>query len=227
MIKKLRRKLFPKKEEKVWKRGEFPLTPHLNSYGLDLFKKSLAGKKYYLEYGSGGSTLLAGEIGVPTIHSVETNLSFSKELKFEFSTRFKESQLIVDYVDIGNTSKWGKPLKKDGEERGITNYPTAPWKRIPEGVIPDIILIDGRYRVASFLTCLLFCQSSSNNTETTILFDDYYDRIEYNCIEKFITPIGERRLAGMAEFHIGQSPKITRNEICSLIEEILKNPSSE
>ena len=49
---------------------------------------------------------------------------------------------------------------------------------------PDFVLIDGRFRVACFLTTLLYAEK-----DTLVLFDHYVDRGIYKIVEKFIKPI--------------------------------------
>ena len=48
----------------------------------------------------------------------------------------------------------------------------------------DTVLIDGRFRVASFLTTLLYCEKG-----TKIIFDDYVTRSKYHIVEMFEQPI--------------------------------------
>jgi hypothetical protein len=56
-----------------------------------------------------------------------------------------------------------------------------PWEYANQKSLkPDLILVDGRFRVACFLYSLLCAE-----TNTTILFDDYTERPEYFIVEKF------------------------------------------
>ena len=64
-----------------------------------------------------------------------------------------------------------------------------------EGVSPDLVLIDGRFRVASFLVSALLAQEGC-----TILFDDYFDRPNYHVVEKYLKPV--RKAGRMAEFSV-------------------------
>jgi hypothetical protein len=45
-------------------------------------------------------------------------------------------------------------------------------------------MIDGRFRVACFLTSLIYAQP-----QTVILFDDYEDRPVYHVVEKHLKPV--------------------------------------
>ena len=47
--------------------------------------------------------------------------------------------------------------------------------------MPDVVLIDGRFRVACFLTSLL-----KSKVGAVIIFDDYSDRNHYHVVEEFV-----------------------------------------
>ena len=58
------------------------------------------------------------------------------------------------------------------------------------GWSPDVVLIDGRFRVACFLTCLLMTSPG-----TKIVFDDYTENQRYHLASEIVTPsrVGERQ----------------------------------
>lgn len=57
-----------------------------------------------------------------------------------------------------------------------------PWKHLEAaGLVPDLILIDGRFRVACMLECLVRVKDQSS----AIFFDDYFDREPYSVVERF------------------------------------------
>ena len=60
------------------------------------------------------------------------------------------------------------------------SYRTWVWR---QGVSPDVVLVDGRFRVACFLTSLI--EAVEN---TIIIFDDYADRHHYHVVERFLKP---------------------------------------
>ncbi|MAO75600.1 MAG: hypothetical protein CL699_04770, partial [Chloroflexi bacterium] len=59
-------------------------------------------------------------------------------------------------------------------------YTSSIWNRAEK---PDVVLIDGRFRVACFLKSLLHAPPN-----TVILFDDYINRPHYHVVEEFLTP---------------------------------------
>ena len=146
-----------------------------------------------LEYGSGGSTVMASEMAGKTIYSVESSRVWSKMMRAWFNQEQPASMPTVQRVDVGKTGKWGKPVDHSGFKR-YHLYPTSIWDT--EGFKhPDVILIDGRFRVACALTALLKCTK-----KTTLLFDDYTKRNQYRLLEDFIEP--EETVGEMARFTI-------------------------
>ena len=74
-------------------------------------------------------------------------------------------------------ASWGYPSTYRHRHR-FRNYVHSPWQHSP--VKPDLVLIDGRFRVACFLHSLLTAEAG-----TPILFDDYTNRPHYHLVEEF------------------------------------------
>jgi hypothetical protein len=131
-----------------------------------------------VEYGSGGSTLLAAKLGKKII-TVESSNAWLIELLGSAAHQELSGNIIPLWVDIGPTGNWGVP-ETETKWKNWQNYPLAPWKYCQENKIkPDLVLIDGRFRIACFLaTC------ASVQRETIILFDDYEGRSHYHVVEK-------------------------------------------
>lgn len=168
--------------------------------GLKILDSRLAKASIFLEYGAGGSTVLASEMGVRTIYSVESDRGFLDAVTGAVAETKSEANLIDHFVDIGPTAEWGNP-KDSTKAAKWPHYASSIWTRIFEENLPhpDLILIDGRFRVACFLACLHFAKPG-----TTILFDDYYDRPHYHVVEKYLTPVS--RNGRMAEFRTEEAP---------------------
>ena len=140
---------------------------------LSLWRNSLAHAESYLEFGSGGSTQhVAREHGC-SIRAIESSEEWATALQHSLGKRAE-----VIYIDLGETGDWGRPLSYSFRNRFIT-YCEAGFLN---GYEPDVILIDGRFRVACFLTCLMRA-----NPGTRIIFDDYY-RQKYNVVEEIVVP---------------------------------------
>lgn len=130
---------------------------------IEEYKKS----NCILEYGGGGSTFLASSMN-KKIFCVESDKKWSDLIS-------KQTNAIVHYVDIGPTKKYGHP-KDFSNKKNWTNYPNSIWD-IKNFEQPDLILIDGRFRVACFLISCL-----RTNKKIKILFDDF-DRKEYQIVK--------------------------------------------
>jgi len=153
--------------------------PHMELEGLEFFKSKVLRSSCYLEYGCGGSTLFAhNEAKVPQIISVDTDLRWIIKVKEQFVDG--KSNSIIDHVDLGEIGDWGIPNSTE-HYRDFHKYSSIPWIRAKEsGLVPDTVLIDGRFRIACFLYSLLCARVG-----TSIIFDDYLDRPEYFIIEQF------------------------------------------
>jgi hypothetical protein len=157
----------------------------MDSEGLSFFRQSLNSADCYLEFGCGGSTVYAcNEAKVRTVISVDTDPMWvehvKKECPSERSARQDETTLHLLHVDLGPVENWGTP-KDNNRARDFWKYSTSPWEMAArENAVPDVVLIDGRFRVACFLYSLLAARKG-----TLIIFDDYLDRPEYFVAEKY------------------------------------------
>jgi hypothetical protein len=134
-----------------------------------------------LEYGSGGSTVLAAEHPGKLVFSVESDREWAVRLQYEIDTRNLPSPALVYHVDIGPTGAWGRPLSPEVWTR-FHHYPLAIWDE-PFFRQPDVVLIDGRFRPACLMAVLL-----RTRKPVTVLFDDYTGRPAYHSVEAFIRP---------------------------------------
>ncbi|MCG3769440.1 MAG: hypothetical protein JW384_00562 [Nitrosomonadaceae bacterium] len=84
------------------------------------------------------------------------------------------------YVDIGPTKEWGMPTNLSFNE-SWKRYPQVPWRYFQSnGILPDVILVDGRFRVACVLESLI----NLGDHECVFLIDDYFDRPGYRALEE-------------------------------------------
>ena len=160
---------------------------------IKTFEERLRAAKVYLEYGSGASTVRACELGVPEVHTVETSREFLDGVLKDCAAIECKSKIHAHFVDIGPTKAWGYPVSR-AESGRWPAYSSSAWDALnAKNKNPDLILVDGRFRVSAFLYSLMMCQPG-----TTILFDDYRNRSHYHCVEKIIKPINFH--GRMAEF---------------------------
>lgn len=136
-----------------------------------------------LEYGSGGSTLLAAEMTGKQVFTVESDRGWINMMRAWLAAYPPLSQVEIHHADIGPTKKWGHP-KDETYWRRFIGYPLSVWDR-PDFIHPDVVLIDGRFRVGCFLATLMRI-----TRPVTVLFDDYTGRKPYAVVEEFFKPTG-------------------------------------
>jgi hypothetical protein len=157
-----------------------PDTPHMDEAGLVCFKASIAKARCYLEFGSGGSTVYAcNQADVPVIISVDTDPAWVSSVTSSLQ-RNPSAGVAVLLCDVGEVGPWGVPNSRE-RVGDFWRYMSQPWEYArSNSLVPDLVLIDGRFRVACFLFSLLNARPG-----TIILFDDYLNRPEYFVVEKF------------------------------------------
>lgn len=146
-----------------------------------------------LEYGSGGSTLLAARLPGKHVLAVESDAVFLCRLNTELMQLRTGTRVATRYSDIGPVKDWGKP-ENDSGWYGYPDYALGIWRE-EWFVQPDTVLIDGRFRVACFLVCAVLTRKP-----LTILFDDYRPRPNYHVVERIARP--KKRVGRMAVFEL-------------------------
>ena len=151
-----------------------------------------SGRCVVLEYGTGGSTVLALESRPDTgVYACETDSAWLSRLMLHLAEKRISDRVYPVHLDIGSTGAWGVPVF-DGElpmtssrMQKFLQAPLTPWKLIKKHEQhPDLVVIDGRWRNACFLATLLFVQK-----KTLVLWDDYLDRPQYHLFESLIAPV--------------------------------------
>lgn len=148
------------------------------------FKRLLLESRNYLEYGMGRSTIFAANAMdnvLCSIHSVETDSQVFHSINQALKWRRQEvaNQSTQTLVDVGPISEWGRPKSyaMSGNFRKYIEQPSIDHSNA------DFVLVDGRWRVATFLFSLINLQPG-----TRILFDDYLSRHHYHVVEEFVSP---------------------------------------
>lgn len=152
--------------------------PTLDPAALERWRAALNGADVYLEYGAGGSTLEA--VGrVRHVVSVETDRRYMDAVAARVSAAPGGATFHPVPVDIGWTSKWGRPVMATPTRHRVgrwREYPAAPWALLEQrALVPDFIFVDGRFRVASILES--FCRLPEGS-DCLIMLDDYERRAD-------------------------------------------------
>lgn len=146
-----------------------------------------------LEYGSGGSTVVAAELPGKTVFSVESDVKWLQMMQGYFAVNPPVSTVHMHHGKVGRTKAWGFP-QTDEHFRKWPGYSLTVWD-LPEFLHPDLVLIDGRFRPACFLTTLFRI-----SRPITVLWDDYIDRPAYHEVEDLVKPV--EMIGRMARFEI-------------------------
>ena len=150
-----------------------------------------------LEYGSGGSTVLAGKTAGASVFSVESDAKWLADLQGYFDAEPPVAKVTLHHGDIGPTREWGQPVDSKAFHKW-PSYALSVWERL-DFQRPDVVLIDGRFRPACFLTTLYRCQAP-----VTVLWDDYIDRQPYHKVEELVRPTA--LIGRMAVFDLVPTP---------------------
>ena len=152
-----------------------------------------------IEYGSGGSTIWSLRNG-KRIFSVDSNPDFHRFMTaIPLVREHIGDDLQLDFVDIGPTDTWGTPLSKERQSEW-PKYVARPWSRVEaSGFSVDMVLIDGRFRVACCLYSLRKAVEG-NAGSPLIVMHDFWDRPEYHVVLPFLI---EHKSAGtLASFRV-------------------------
>jgi hypothetical protein len=147
-----------------------------------------------LEYGSGGSTVLAAGLPGKTVFSVESDEAWADGLEdwFVLNPPLAKSVLVY-HADIGPTKRWGRPATDEFWQL-YPDYALSIWSH-PNFVHPDVVLIDGRFRAACFLAVQF-----QITRPVTVYWDDYTSRAGYHEVERYGKPVA--MFGRMAQFDL-------------------------
>jgi hypothetical protein len=192
----------PRKRDRVER-----MPPEFDEFGLRMFEQLVVDANRYVEYGCGGSTIIALSESDAQIFAVESSSQWFAALQTEADAVASSERLDVELIDLGPLGDWGTPLGYS-HRRNFRSYVESPWRRTDTA---DLVLIDGRFRVASFCCSMLHCRPGS-----VVLFDDFV-RPEYHVVEECIKP--EMSAGRMAKFVV--SEQLDRDPIERMMEEFI------
>lgn len=155
------------------------LTPHMLPEEMACFARYAAEAQQYLEFGCGGSTVAAAIAGARRIDSVESDAEWIAKCEEapELAPRVADGTMRFHHVEIGPVRGWGRP-RGDAFAVKWPSYYLDVWTKLEN--LPDVVLIDGRFRVACALQALLRCEDGA-----TILFHDFWNRRGYHVVLDF------------------------------------------
>jgi hypothetical protein len=174
--------------------------PHLFDGEYELLRGELTKARSYLEFGTGGSTLFAAECGIRRIVSVDSDRAWSDRIGERLASARSKINIELIHCNIGRTGDWGVPL---GREE-IANWPqyfVQPWQRfLDAGEIPDLIYVDGRFRVACVLYSLLnLPRRRLFRKATRIMIHDFSERPHYSKILDYTSVVAHANTLAVLE----------------------------
>ena len=171
-----------------------PTQPHLDAETAEWLERQLRKTQLYLEFGSGGSTVLANKLSVPSI-SVESDRFYARAV----CRSLADPEIArIRVPSMGMTAEWGMPLffrRSKG-----ARYVEAGFEALGDR-FPDLVLVDGRYRVACALESAR--RASLAGACALLMFDDYEGRPFYHAIEEYLGQ--PERVGRAALFSIGEA----------------------
>ncbi|WP_027467441.1 hypothetical protein [Deefgea rivuli] len=165
-----------------------PSAPHFDSDATSLwFEQKLQASQNYLEFGSGGSTYLAAKLNKPFV-CIDSDRFFLRAVKQKITTDGLFNPVTQCYLqrNIGFTREWSQPViwasLSQSRQTKFRRYSDFPAELFQNNHTPDLILIDGRFRVACALKVIRALHAQSG---WTLVVDDYVGRAEYMVITQF------------------------------------------
>jgi hypothetical protein len=145
------------------------------------FTLILRTSKKFLEFGMGGSTLLAFKtLSIKKIVSVEHNFGWFKKISnFDGINNQIGKRIFLDFINLGKLKK-NYPLKENINNFSI--YSNQIFQKYENDY--DFVFIDGIFRVACALQTILNCQ---NDVKIMIHDMNYY--LKYHILYKYLEVI--------------------------------------
>jgi hypothetical protein len=153
---------------------------------LALMRRELgSGVETYLEFGMGGSTLLAVQAGIRNIVAVDSDAKWVEEVRSSpmFASHVEQGRASLLYADIGPIERWGRPVDTTPVPKWTT-YLTLPWQELDRrGLVPDLIFVDGRFRVACCFSIFLASVARlATEGGPRVLIHDFTRRTAYHSV---------------------------------------------
>lgn len=145
------------------------------------FKSFAEQASAYFEFGIGGSTYLASELVKGRVVAVDSSKEWVDKAMEAVKPSDFERRLIA--IDIGATRGWGYPKNVEGIDK-YRPYFNAIAEHKPAEF--DLCLVDGRFRVACFLTALKHMRA-----DAVVAIHDYRIRDHYHFVEKYARKLVE------------------------------------
>jgi hypothetical protein len=180
---------------------------------IELLSAFLRRSSNYLEFGAGGSTVLASRLVRERITAVDSSQEWLDKARDACSAVGTAASLDLVLADIGPTGQWGYPIDKSAIARWPGYYENV-WTR-PAVHDVDFCLVDGRFRVACFLHSLLCCRA-----DMLLAIHDFDNREKYHVLREIAREVA---MADNLSVFLPR-PDVTRARISEVLAVYRLNP---
>lgn len=158
-----------------------------------IFDKAINDSHHYLEFGLGGSTLRAIQKSKAIIYTVESSPEWLKYMRQYVIIGYSENKrLNIFPVNIGPTLDWGYPAPENSQEL-FEAYSSSVFESVDKKLI-DLVLVDGRFRVACTLKSIIECYENNN---LKILIHDFWHREQYHIVLRYLDTVSKADTIGL------------------------------
>lgn len=149
------------------------MKPELSDEEFATFSRYYGQARRIVEFGAGGSTYFGVTETSARICAVESDPEWLGKMRSHTAIEAAEisGNLRLIHVEIGPIGKWGRP-KDESQRSNWPRYAEAPWQTEPD---PDLVFVDGRFRLACLLTAVLRTRPG-----TIIMAHDFWNRPNYH-----------------------------------------------
>jgi hypothetical protein len=159
---------------------------------IALFRSVMRCTTKYVEFGCGGTTVLAHSEGCASIVTIDSSLDWLEKVKKACAPNGK-TQIKAIHVNIGALKELGYP--KDDSSKALWDaYHSAPWAD-PDLALADTYLVDGRFRVACVMQTALRCRNHA-----IVMVHDFRNRPYYHCVREIVREIA--RIDNLSVFQV-------------------------
>ena len=151
------------------------MIPELGQNDIKMYYRYLDKATVYFEYGSGGSTYQANlRPNIQKIYTVESDKNWMDKL----NSLINNTKITYIYNEMGTKPRtWGYPSRRCVKSNLINYSEHIRNLSVEERSKIDLVMIDGRFRVACCLKCFDII-----NDDCYIIFDDFLHRKKYHII---------------------------------------------
>lgn len=154
--------------------------PAMTAAEIDCYARHLTGASAVLEYGMGGSTIMAAE-RVDRLYSVESDRKWIAKVAEHpaVASMLSDGRAKLVFIDIGRTGAWGKPRQKSAFLKWPA-YAERPWQ---DGYAPDLVFIDGVFRLHCIMQAL-------KHGAPKVIVHDFWNRMRlYSPVLRFFSVV--------------------------------------